>query len=88
MAEAVYFLCAVTSAACAILAFLMSWRYRRHATGLVFWSTLSFACFAISNALVFADFVVLETVHLAVARAATGCLGGGLLLFGLIWETA
>lgn len=88
MAEAVYFLCAATSAACAILAFRMSWRHRRHASGLAFWSSLSFACFAISNALVFADFVVLDTLDLAVARAGTACLGGGLLLFGLIWDTA
>lgn len=87
MAEAVYFLCAVTSAACALLLFRMSWRHRRRATRLAFWSSLSFAWFAVSNALAFADLVVLGTVDLAVARAATACLAGGSLLFGLIWET-
>ena len=40
-----------------------------------------------SNALVLVDLVVLPTRQLAVARAATACLGGGLMLVGLIWET-
>ena len=87
MATAVYFLCAVMSAACALLLFRMFWRHRRRATRLAFWSSLAFAWFAVSNVLVFADLVVLETGDLAVARAATACLGGGCLLFGLIWET-
>ena len=86
MANAVYFLCAVTSAACAVVLFRMYWRHRSRVTPLMFWSSLAFAWFAVSNALVFTDFVVLETVDLAVARAATACLAGASLLLGLIWE--
>jgi Family of unknown function (DUF5985) len=86
MANAVYFLCAVTSAACAILLFRMYWRHRSRVTPLMFWSSLAFAWFAVSNALVFTDFVVLETADLAVARAATACLAAASLLLGLIWE--
>ena len=52
----------------------------------MFLSSLAFAWFAVSNALVFTDFVVLKTVDLAVARAATACLAGASLLLGLIWE--
>ena len=87
MANAVYFLCALTSAVCAVLLFRMFWQQRRRATRLVLWSSLSFAWFAVSNALVFADLVILRTGELAIARAATACIAGALLLFGLIWET-
>jgi len=51
------------------------------------WSSLSFAGFAISNALVFADFVILRTGGVAIPLAATACVAGALLWFGLIWET-
>ena len=54
---------------------------------LALWSSLSFAGFAVSNALVFADLAILQTGELAIARAATACAGGALLLGGLIWET-
>ena len=87
MATAVYFLCALTSAVCAILLFRLFWQHRRRATRLALWSSLSFAWFAVSNALVFADLVILRTGELAIARAATACVAGALLLFGLIWET-
>ena len=87
MANAVYFLCALTSAVCAILLFRLFWRHGRRARRLALWSSLSFAWFAVSNALVFADFVVFRTGGLAIARAATACVAGALLLFGLIWET-
>ncbi len=86
-ARVVYVLCAVTSAACATLLFRMFWRHRRHATRLVLWSSLSFAGFAVSNALVLADFVVLGTPALAIARAATACVASAVLLFALVWET-
>jgi hypothetical protein len=86
MASAVYLLCAVTSAACAVVLFRMYWRHRARAAPLMVWSSLAFAWFAVSNALVFADFVVLETVDLSVARAATACAAGASLLLGLIWH--
>ena len=75
MATAVYFLCALTSAACATLLFRMYWRHRRHATRLALWSSLSFLGFAMSNTLVFADLVIVHSgAALGLARAATACL--------------
>ncbi len=87
MANAVYTLCVLTSTTCALLLFKLFWHYRRRVTRLALWSAVAFAWFAISNALLFVDLVVLSTSQLAVARAATACLGGGFLLVGLIWET-
>jgi hypothetical protein len=86
MATAVYFLCALTSAASAALLFRMYVRHRHEATRLALWSSVSFGWFAVSNALVFADLVIFRTAEWAIARAATACLAGALLLFGLIWE--
>jgi hypothetical protein len=48
---------------------------------------VSFGWFAMSNALVLADLVIFRTAGWAIARAATACLAGTVLLFGLIWET-
>jgi len=85
--DAVYFLCTLTSAVCAVLLFGLFWRHRRRATRLALWCSLSFGWFAVSNALVFADLAILRTGELAIARAATACAGGAVLLVGLIWET-
>ena len=87
MATAVYLLCALTSAACAVLLFRVFWRYRHRARRLVLWSSLSFAWFAVSNALVFTDLVILRTAQFATVRAATACVASACLLFGLIWES-
>ena len=87
MATSIYFLCALTSAVCALLLFRLFWRHRHRASRLALWSSVSFAWFAISNALVFADFVSPGTGGLAIARAATACVAGASLLFGLIWQT-
>lgn len=84
MAAAVYLLCAVTSALCAAL--LIREYRRRPRTRLLLWSSLSFTALAVSNALVFTDFVVLPDVDLSVVRAATACAAVALLLFGLVWE--
>jgi hypothetical protein len=86
MATAVYFLCALTSTGCAVILFWTFWRHRDRVRMLVLWSGLSFALFAISNALVFVDLVLLRAGDLAVARAATACLASAVLLYGLIEE--
>jgi hypothetical protein len=87
MADAVYGQCALTSATSAVLLFRLFWQHRSRATRLALSSSVSFAWFAASNLLVFADLVVLRTGHLAVARAGTACVGAAVLLVGLIWET-
>ena len=88
MATAVYFLCALASASCAVLLFRMFWTHRGHARPLVVWTSVSFAVFAISNGLVFVDLVVLPHGGLAIARAATACGASAILLFGLIWDAS
>jgi len=49
----------------------MFWQHRRLATRLVFWSGVSFAGFALSNAMMFADLVILHHPAFATMRAAT-----------------
>ncbi len=83
MATAVYILCTATSALCAVLLL------RRHAesrTPLLFWTGIAFAGLAVTNALVFTDYVVLPDVDLSLARATAGFVSICLLLYGLIWD--
>ena len=84
MATAVYALCALTSAVCAGALIL---EFRRHRTRLLLWSSFSFVWFAISNALVFADFIILPDTDLSLLRACTATVAVALLVFGLVWET-
>ncbi len=84
IAAAVYILCAVTSACCATL-LLRS--YRRDGAPLLFWSGLSFAAFAIANALVFTDLVVFPDTDLSLLRALAGLIAIAILLYGLVWES-
>jgi hypothetical protein len=85
VATIVYLLCALTSLACAVL-LLRSWRERR--IGLLLWSGLCFGCFALNNALLIVDRVVLPTmVDLSVARSIPVVVGLALLIYGLIWES-
>jgi hypothetical protein len=83
MAVAVYLLCSLTSGACALQLFRM---YRRSGMRLLFWSALSFLGWALSNALVFADFVIVPNVDLSILRSTTACGAVCLLLYGLIWD--
>jgi Family of unknown function (DUF5985) len=83
MATAVYFLCAVTSALCALL---LIREYFRHHSRLLLWSSLSFTALAVSNAVVFTDFVVYPDLDLSLLRLGAACLAVALLLFGLVWE--
>lgn len=83
MAEAVYILCAFTSAASA---FLLTRAYRRTRVRLLFWSALCFTALAFSNVLVFVDLVVIPQTDLSPLRGILSLIGLGTLLFGLIWE--
>ena len=84
MAKTVYILCGLTSLACAILLFR---QYRRTRGGLLFWSTLGFVCFALTNILLFVDLVVLPNIDLSPLRSALTLLGMLMLLYGLIRES-
>jgi hypothetical protein len=83
MASAVYILCSLTSGLCAVL---LLREFRRKKVRLLLWSGLSFAGFAISHALVFADAVLVPNTSLLTLRAGSACASIMLLLFGLIWD--
>ena len=85
MAEAVYFLCALTSVACATMLYR---GYRTHGTMLLFWASLCFAGLALNNIITFIDLVVIPTdVDLSVLRSAIAVASMALLIYGLIWES-
>ena len=84
MAEAVYVLCALTSATCAIL---LVRSYRSTRLRLLFWSGFCFIALALNSALVFLDLVVVPDINLAMLRSAVALIGLGGLLFALIWDT-
>ena len=82
MAFVVYFLCAVTAIVCACLLLRSYFRSRAR---LLLWSGLAFVCFALSNALLPVDMLIVKT-DLSPYRHSLTLLGGMVLLFGLIWE--
>lgn len=84
MAEAVYIVCALTSAACALL---LVRAYGKNRIRLLFWSAFCFAALAVNNVIVFIDLVVLPQMDLLPVRTVVALIGLGGLLFALIWET-
>ena len=80
----VFFLCALTSAACMVL-LIRGWR-RSRAT-LLLWSSLCFVFLAANNLLVFVDIVVLPTeIDLRPWRHFASLAAVGVLLYGFVWE--
>lgn len=84
MAEAVYLLCAVTSLTTAWL-LLRFWRRRR--TRLLLWSSLCFVGFAVNNALLVIDRLVVPDIDLVLLRTGVALASVMLLVFGLAWES-
>jgi hypothetical protein len=85
MAAAVYVLCALTSAACAVL-LLRGWSRSR--VRLLLWSGVCFAGLAVNNTVLFIDKVVAPDVDLSTVRVSTALAALLVLLAGLIWESA
>ena len=83
MAEAVYVVCAATSAGCAVL-LLRAWRHS--GVRLLFWSFWCFAFLAVNNTLLVVDLAIVRGTDLSVPRAATALAGLLLLLYGLIYD--
>jgi len=83
MSAVIYSLCALTTAACAVL-LLRSYARARHR--LLFWSGLCFVMLTASNVLNIFDRFVFPNVDLVPARLLTAAAAIALLLFGLIWE--
>jgi hypothetical protein len=84
MAEAVYVLCALTSLACAVL---LLRGYLRNRAALLLWSSLCFSWFAINNAFLFLDKVVIKDVDLGILRALSGFIALAFLMYGLVTES-
>ncbi len=82
---AVYALCAITSVACAIL---LLRGYRRSRVRLLLWSGLCFIGLALNNILLFIDLRLFPAIDLSLIRTVPAVLGIGILIYGLVWETA
>jgi hypothetical protein len=84
MAQAVYALCALTSAACAILL----WRgYHRSRVRLLFWSAWCFAGLGLNNLLLFIDLILVPDVDLSIWRKLPAVLGVSVLIYGLVTDS-
>lgn len=85
MASAVYILCALTSAACALMLFR---GYLRTKARFLLWSSLCFAAFFINNALLMTDKVLTpENVTIPTElRSSVALVGLCLLLYGLVFD--
>ena len=84
MPEAVYLLCVITSALCAV-ALLRTYRLRR--TRLLLWSCLCFVGLAVNNLLLFVDVVVTgPALDLSIVRASVGAAALVTLVAGMVWD--
>jgi hypothetical protein len=83
LAFAVYVLCALTAAFCAVL---LVRGYLKSRSRLLLWSALCFVGLALNNALLVLD-VRTPWVDLSVWRTIPALLGVVSLLYGLIWES-
>jgi drug/metabolite transporter (DMT)-like permease len=83
MAETIYVLCALLSAACAVL---LLRQHRRSATRLTFWSGVGFAGLAVSNALLVADMMIFPSMDMALWRSGVALVAVMAILYGFIWE--
>jgi hypothetical protein len=84
MAKITYFLCALTSLACAVL---LLRAYLGTRARLLLWSGLCFGALTLTNVLLVLDRLVLTEVNLSTARLVTAFCAVALLLFGLVWES-
>ena len=85
MASAVYILCALTSAACAVM---LLRGYLRSKARFLLWSSLCFIALFVNNALLMIDKVFVPDVvwFPQVWRSSVALLGLCLLIYGLIWD--
>ena len=84
MATLVYILCALTSAACAVL---LVRGYLRNRVRLLLWVGLCFIGLALNNVLLFVDVRMVPAVDLSLWRSLPALAGLLVLIFGLVWET-
>jgi hypothetical protein len=84
MATAIYLLCMLTSATCAVL---LLRGYMRSRVRLLLWSGLCFVGLALNNTLLVLDLRVIPQTDLSVYRTLPALLGVVVLIYGMIWET-
>jgi hypothetical protein len=85
MAPFVYILGVLVTLACSLLLLRAYGIVRKR---LLLWSGICFFGLAISNLLVFVDFVVFPTIDMYRWRLLTAAVSMLVLLYGLIWEGA
>jgi hypothetical protein len=83
MAESVYLLCVLTSAAIAIL---LLRGYRRSGERLLLWTGLGFVGLCANNVLVVIDLMLGPNRDLSLVRNLPTLLGGAFVVYGLVWE--
>jgi hypothetical protein len=83
MAAIVYYLCALTSLACAIL---LIRAYVERRVRLLLWSGICFIGLALNNALLIVDRVMMPERDLAIIRTLPALVGIMVLIYGLIWD--
>ena len=83
MGAVIYSLCALTAACCA---WLLLRAFRASGARLLLWSSLSFIGWALNNALVFMDLVVLPEIDLSIFRTTMSLIAVTLMLYGLVWD--
>lgn len=85
MIRIIYILCGLTSIGCAVL---LIRRYLRTGGKLVLLSSVFFMTQAVTNVLLFFDFVVVPDIDLSPLRSLVTIIGLLFLLIGLIWESS
>lgn len=84
MAAIVYILCTLTSLLCAIMLFRA---FRKSQFRLLFWSSMGFTGFGISNILLFIDVVIFPDVtYILNFRSVPAVIGMITMIYGLIME--
>lgn len=85
MASAVYILCALTSAACAVM---LLRGYLRSRTRFLLWSSVCFSALFVNNLMLVLDRVVVpdRVLFQAEWRTAVALVGLSVLVYGLVWD--
>jgi hypothetical protein len=84
MATVVYYLCALTSLACAIL---LLRGFAQRGARLLLWSGLGFVGFTLGNVLLVVDLVVVPRIDLSLIRSLPVLAGLVVLIYGLVWDS-
>jgi hypothetical protein len=85
MAESVYILCALTSAACAAM---LLRGYARSKARFVLWSSICFIALFVNNVLLMIDKVIVPDRVLfdPAWRSGAALVGLSILIYGLVWD--